>query len=131
MQDAVFSLILVPIKSGLSMSRRPRFLPLYIRKILNQELQTLRKNLFNLINYWEYLYSIYSLKIFQKPSVKGTLRYQKINFFTTSVTLKCIIGMNDYQSTTRRAKKPAQILYPAYRIKDAVMIVKINFLYNI
>jgi hypothetical protein len=29
------------------------------------------------------------------------------------------------------AKKPAQILYPAYRIKDAVMIVKINFLYNI
>jgi len=24
------------------------------------------------------------IKIFREPSVKGTLRYQKINFFTTS-----------------------------------------------
>jgi hypothetical protein len=27
---------------------------------------------------------VLSNKIFQKPSVKGTLRYQKINSFTTS-----------------------------------------------
>jgi hypothetical protein len=29
-QDIVFSLILAPIRSGLSTSRRPRLLPLYI-----------------------------------------------------------------------------------------------------
>jgi len=57
-------------------------------------MQTLFKNLFNLINYWEYLYPFYSLKIFLKPSVKGTLRYQKINFFTTSASLNCIIWIN-------------------------------------
>jgi hypothetical protein len=57
-------------------------------------MQTLLKNLFNLINYWEYLYSVYSLKIFPKPSVKGTLRYQKINFFTTSASLNCIVWIN-------------------------------------
>ena len=34
-QDIVSSLILAPIRFGLSMSRRPRLLPLYIRNILN------------------------------------------------------------------------------------------------
>jgi hypothetical protein len=29
---------------------------------------------------------VISTKIFQKPSVKGTLRDQKINFFTTSAS---------------------------------------------
>ncbi len=33
--DIVSSLILVPIRSGLSTSRRPRLLPLYIKNILN------------------------------------------------------------------------------------------------
>src|SRR4030065_2755184 len=65
--------------------------PWHTGRAITQEMQTLLKNLFNLINYWEYLYSFYSLKIFLKPSVKGTLRYQKINFFTTSASLKCII----------------------------------------
>jgi hypothetical protein len=49
-------------------------------------MQTLFKNLFNSMIYWEYLYLLYSLKLFQKPSVKGTLRYRKINFFTTSAS---------------------------------------------
>jgi hypothetical protein len=34
-QDIVSSLILAPIRSGLSMSRRPRLLPLYIGNIFN------------------------------------------------------------------------------------------------
>ncbi len=79
------------ILSRLSTSRRPRLCLFMVVVFLSQEMQTLFKNLFNLIDYWEYLYSFYSLEIFLKPSVKGTLRYQKINFFTTSASLKCII----------------------------------------
>ena len=30
------------------------------------------------------------IKIFRKPSIKGKLRYWKINFFTTSALYKCI-----------------------------------------
>jgi hypothetical protein len=47
-------------------------------------MQTLLKNLFNLMNLLKISLMVLSNKIFQKPSVKGTLRYQKINSFTTS-----------------------------------------------
>ena len=47
-------------------------------------MQTLLKNLFNLMNLLGISLLVIFTKIFQKPSVKGTLRYQKINFFTTS-----------------------------------------------
>jgi len=47
-------------------------------------MQTLFKNLFNLMNLLRISLFVIFTKIFQKPSVKGTLRYQKINFFTTS-----------------------------------------------
>jgi len=48
-------------------------------------MQTLLKNLFNsMILLGISLFVIFT-KIFPKPSVKGTLRYQKINFFITSV----------------------------------------------
>jgi general secretion pathway protein K len=47
-------------------------------------MQTLFKNLFNLIRLLKISLFVISNKIFQKPSVKGTLRYQKINFLTTS-----------------------------------------------
>src|SRR3972149_11641281 len=83
--------------------------PWHTGRAITQEIQTLLKNLFNLINYWEYLFSFYSLKIFQKPLVKSTLRYQKINFFTTSASLKCIIWIN-----VLSAKESAQILCPAF-----------------
>ena len=57
-------------------------------------MQTLFKNLFNLINLLKISLLVIFTKIFRKPSVKGTLRYQKINFFTTSASLKCIIWIN-------------------------------------
>jgi len=51
---------------------------------LTRIMQTLFKNLFNLMNLLGISLFVILTKIFQKPLVKGTLRYQKINFFTTS-----------------------------------------------
>ena len=42
---------------------------------------------------------VISIKIFRKPSVKGTLRYRKINFFTTSALCKYIFGVNYMEKT--------------------------------
>ena len=47
-------------------------------------MQTLFKNLFNSMNLLGISLSVIFTKMFPKPSVKGTLRYRKINFFTTS-----------------------------------------------
>ena len=52
--------------------------------LLTRIMQTLFKNLFNLINLWGISLFVMFTKIFRNPSVKGTLRYQKIIFFTTS-----------------------------------------------
>ncbi|MFH1704287.1 MAG: hypothetical protein ABIB41_12840 [Nitrospirota bacterium] len=52
----------------------PRNQPFLLTRII----QTLFKNLLGIS-----LFVIFT-KIFRNPSVKGTLRYQKINFFTTS-----------------------------------------------
>jgi len=49
-------------------------------------MQTLFKNLFNLIRLLKLSLFVIFTKIFHKPSVKGTLRYQKINFLTTSAS---------------------------------------------
>ena len=49
-------------------------------------MQTLFKKLFNLIRLLKLSLLVISIKIFTKPSVKGVLRYQKINFFTTSAS---------------------------------------------
>jgi hypothetical protein len=46
-------------------------------------MQTLFKNLFNLISLLRISLFVISTKVFRKSSVIGTLRYQKINFFTT------------------------------------------------
>jgi hypothetical protein len=51
---------------------------------LNPIMQTLFKNLFSSINLLKIFFMVLFMKIFQKPSVKGTLRYRKINFLTTS-----------------------------------------------
>jgi hypothetical protein len=59
-----------------------------------QIMQILLKNLFNSMNLLGISLLVISIKIFQKPSVKGTLRYRKINFFTTSALCKCIIWVN-------------------------------------
>jgi hypothetical protein len=77
-------------------------------------MQTLFKNLFNLINLLKISLLVLLNKIFRKPSVKGTLRYQKINFFTTSASLKCIIWINGLS-----AKKSAQTIMPIHRHKEA------------
>ncbi len=47
-------------------------------------MQTLFKNLFNSIKILKASFFVISTKIYLKPSVKGTLMYRKINFFTTS-----------------------------------------------
>ena len=47
-------------------------------------MQTLFKNLFNLINLLKIFLFVIFNKIFPVPSLKGALWYQKINFFTTS-----------------------------------------------
>ncbi len=47
-------------------------------------MQTLFKNLFNLIDLLGISLFVIFIKIFHEPLVRGTLRYQKINFFTTS-----------------------------------------------
>ena len=47
-------------------------------------MQTLFKNLFNSIKLSGVSLIVFFIKIYQKPSVKGTLRYRKINFLTTS-----------------------------------------------
>jgi len=61
---------------------------------LTQIMQTLFKNLFNSINLLGISLLVISIKIFLKPSVKGTLRYRKINFFTTSALGKYIFRVN-------------------------------------
>jgi hypothetical protein len=53
-------------------------------------MQTLLKNLFNSIILLGIFLIVILTKIFHKPSVKGTLRYRKINFFATSALYKCI-----------------------------------------
>jgi hypothetical protein len=53
-------------------------------------MQTLFKNLFNLIKLLKISLFVFLNEIFQKPSVRGILRYQKINFFTTST----LFGLN-------------------------------------
>ena len=55
-------------------------------------MQILFRNLFNSINYGNYLYWPCSKNISDKSSVKSTLRYRKINFFTTSAFLKALFG---------------------------------------
>jgi hypothetical protein len=56
-------------------------------------MQTLFKNLFNSIDLLKiYLFGIFT-KIFRELFIKGTSRYRKINFFTTSALLICIIGL--------------------------------------
>jgi hypothetical protein len=72
-QDIVFSLILAPIRSGL------RGFCLFILEIFSIEYQQK-----NPLKY-------YTLPFLSEFVKKGTLRYQKINFFTTSASLKCII----------------------------------------
>jgi hypothetical protein len=47
-------------------------------------MQTLLKNLFNSMNLLNLFLFVLFTKIFPMPSVKGRLRYRKINFFTTS-----------------------------------------------
>jgi hypothetical protein len=49
--------------------------------------QILFENLFNLMSLWGVSLFDLATKIFQKLSVKGTLKYQKINFLTTSALL--------------------------------------------
>jgi hypothetical protein len=54
-------------------------------------MQTLLKNLFNSINLLRIsLFAIFT-EIFREPFVKGESRYRKINFFTTSALLNCVI----------------------------------------
>jgi hypothetical protein len=52
-------------------------------------MQTLLKNLFNSINYRDYIYPSIDKNILM-PLVKGILRYRKINFLTTSALFICI-----------------------------------------
>jgi hypothetical protein len=47
-------------------------------------MQTLFKILFNSMNLFKTSLFVKFTKIFLKPSVKGTLRYRKIKFLTTS-----------------------------------------------
>ncbi len=54
-------------------------------------MQSLFKNLFNSMNLFEILLTL-SIKIFLGSFVKGTLRYQKINFFTTSALFTALFG---------------------------------------
>jgi hypothetical protein len=54
-------------------------------------MQTLLKNLFNSMNLLKTSLLVIADKIFQKPSVKGTLRYRKINFFTTSASYLILV----------------------------------------
>ncbi len=54
-------------------------------------MQTLFKNLFNLMNLLKLFLSVIFTKIFRKSSVRGTLGYQKINFFTPSASSNFII----------------------------------------
>jgi hypothetical protein len=51
-------------------------------------MQTLFKNLFNSIILLKISLYVIVIKIFQVSSVKGMLRYRKINFFTTSALSK-------------------------------------------
>src|SRR4030042_6922002 len=55
-------------------------------------MQTLFKNLFNLMNLFGISLFVISIKIFHKPSVKGTLMYRKINFLATSAL--CVFWIN-------------------------------------
>ena len=57
---------------------------------LTEIMQTLFKNLFNSIILLKISLFVIFNKIFHKPSVKGTPRYRKIIFFTTSALCKCI-----------------------------------------
>jgi len=41
---------------------------------------------------------VISTKTFPKPSVKGALRYQKINFFTMPASFNHIIWVNEFSS---------------------------------
>ncbi len=54
-------------------------------------MQTLFKNLFNSMNLSKLFLFVLLIKIFAIPLVKGTVRYRKINFFTTSALFNCII----------------------------------------
>jgi hypothetical protein len=49
-------------------------------------MQTLFKNLFNSMDLLKISLLVIPTKIFLKPSVRGALRYQKINFLTTSAS---------------------------------------------
>ena len=51
-------------------------------------MQTLFKNFFNSMILLIISLFVLVIKIFQMSSVKGTLRYRKINFFTTSALFK-------------------------------------------
>ncbi len=53
-------------------------------------MQILFKNLFNSMNLFEYCYGSAYLGLF----VKDTLRYRKINLFTTSALFNCIFRVN-------------------------------------
>jgi len=62
-------------------------------------MQTLLKNLFNSSttrrdDLLGVSLLVIFIKIFRKPSVKGTLKYRKINFFTTSALCRCIFRVN-------------------------------------
>jgi hypothetical protein len=57
-------------------------------------MQTLLKNLFNSMNLLKTSLFVMFTKIFKESFVKGKSRYRKINFFTTSALLNCIIWVN-------------------------------------
>jgi len=63
---------------------------------LTRIMQTLLKNLFNSMNSLRLFLFVLFIKIFAVPLVKGTLRYRKINFFTTSALFNCISWVNFY-----------------------------------
>jgi len=62
--------------------------------LLTRIMQTLFKNLFNSMNLLRISFLVIITKISSKPFVKGKSRYRKINFFTTSALLYCIIWVN-------------------------------------
>jgi len=59
-------------------------------------MQTLFKNLFNSINTSKISLFVIFTKIFRELFVKGKSRYRKIDFFTTSASLKCIIWLKQF-----------------------------------
>jgi len=66
----------------------PAFFVIIFSDSLTRIMQTLFKNFFNSIMLFKISLSVLVIKIFQISSVKGTLRYREINFFTTSALFK-------------------------------------------